>query len=270
MGNIAIFLLTIYKEVKEDDLLSVANNLTYKMLLSLFPFVLILMSMLGFFNIDTNYFISTLKGSLPDDIMVVITPFIIDLTQIKRPSILSFSIIFLIYSASGGFDTVMQGINKAYGQKDSRNFFQRRLVSIALLVFFIVSIVFSSVMLIFSDNIYNLIMENFGHIAILDTIFSFVGYIATISILLFCVISINHLSLARKKRFLEILPGSCFSVACWVILSKAFNVYVSNFSRYSALYSSVAGIMLLMIWLNLICVCLLVGSEINAILSKRG
>ena len=269
MENIIAFILKVYREVKEDDLFSVANNLTYKILLALFPFVLILMSMLSYFNIDPNYFISGLEGSLPDDIMNIATPFIIDLTQIKRPGILSVSILFLIYNASGGFNTAMQGINKAYGQKDSRNFFHRRLVSIILLAFFIISIMFSLVILIFSDNIYHLVAQYFQTTAILDTIFSFVGYILTISVLLLCVMAINNLALARKKCFKELLPGSCFSIVCWVILSKAFNVYVNNFSRYSSLYGSVAGIMILMIWLNLICTVLLVGAEINAILSQQ-
>jgi len=266
MDKIIVFIIKIYKEVKEDDIFSIANNLTYKILLSLFPFVLILMSMLSYFNIDPEYFISSLNGSLPDDIMDVAAAFIIDLTQIKRPSVLSVSIIFLLYSASGGFNTVMQGINKAYGQKDSRNFFHRRLVSVILLVFFIIAIVFSLVMLIFSDNIYHLIAGYFHSIKLLDSVFSFAGYIITVSVLLICVMAINSLALAGKKHFRRLLPGSCFTVLCWVILSKGFNIYVSNFSRYSTLYGSVAGIMLLMIWLNLICTCLLIGSEINALI----
>ena len=268
MDKIIVFLMKVYKEVKEDDLLSIANNLTFKMLLSLFPSVLILMSMLSYFNIDPSYLIASLKGSLPDDIMNVAVPFIIDLTQIKNPGILSFSIVFLIYSASGGFNTVMQGINKAYGQKDLRNFFHRRFVSIVLLVFFIIAIVFSLVMLIFSDNVYHFITGHFPNLYMLESIFSFVGYILTVGVLLICVVAINFLALARKKQLPQLLPGSCFTVVCWVILSKGFNIYVNNFSRYSALYGSVAGIMILMLWLNLICMVLLVGSEINAVISK--
>jgi len=268
MDRIIVFALKIYTEVKKDDLFSAANTLTYKMLLSLFPFVLILMSMLSYFEIDPNYLISSLKGSLPDGIMDVVIPFIIDLTQIKRPSILSVSIVFLLYSASGGFNTVMQGINKAYGQKDSRNFLHRRLVSVILLIFFIISIVFSLVMLIFSDNIYHIVKEYFHNSEALDIIFSFVGYMLTVGVFLICVMAINSLALARKKRPSELFPGSCFTVVCWVVLSWAFNIYVNNFSRYSTLYGSVAGIMLLMMWLNLICIFLLIGSEINALLSQ--
>ena len=268
MDKIIVFFTKVYSEVKKDDLLSIANNLTYKILLSLFPFVLILMSMLSYFNIDPNYFISGLKGSLPDDIMKVAIPFIIDLTQIKRPSILSFSIVFLIYSASGGFNTAMQGINKAYGQKDLRNFFHRRFVSIALLIFFIIAIVFSLTMLIFSDSVYDFFMAHFPNLYMMKSIIGFLGYTLTVGVLLICVMAINFLALARKNRLRKLFPGSCFTIVCWVILSKIFNLYVDNFSSYSALYGSVAGIMVLMLWLNLICTVLLIGAEINAVLCE--
>jgi len=264
MTSIYSFCIELYKKVNEHNLISKANDLTFKILLSLFPFIIFLMSMASYFNIDTMFLIEGLYYSLPPDIMDVITPFMIDIFEIRRPQVLSISFAVMIFSASGGFNSVMKGINRAYGQEDRRNFIHRRLISIVLVFVFAIAIVLALVMLIFNETIYRAATRFLASTAFLNIVFSFFGYLLSIGVLLFSVILINRLSLARKKKLIALLPGASFTVVCWVVFSRAFGVYVNNFSNHSALYGSVAGIMLLMIWLNLICIVMLVGSEINA------
>jgi len=267
MISFYVFIIELFKSIKEDDLISKANDLTFKILLSLFPFILFLMALASYFDIDVILIIEGMYQGLPYEVMDFIAPFMIELFEIRRPSVLSLSFAVMLFSASTGFNTAMKGINKAYSQIDGRNFFHRRLISIALVFVFAIAIVSSLVMLIFNSTIYNLAVNYLYNTAIVDTVFSFLGYIISVGILLLSVIVINALSLARKKHFKDLLPGACFTVVCWVILSRAFSVYVDNFSNHSALYGSVAGIMLFMIWLNLICVLLLIGSEVNALVN---
>ncbi|MDR2899842.1 MAG: YihY/virulence factor BrkB family protein [Clostridiales bacterium] len=259
-----IFLVTLYKEVQKDDLISAANDLTYKMLLSLFPLLIFFLSILSYFDVDASRIFLNIEHDIPGDVMTVISPFLAEILEIKRPSVLSVSLIFTLYSASTGFIFVMKGIHKAYGEKDSRNFFTRRLVSVWLVFVFAVSIVLSMVMLIFNRLVQNFIIEQFPNLAFTAYLFSLLGYALTILVLLISVLIINRVSLAGKQGFKALLPGAVFTVVCWVLLSKGFNIYVNNFSRYSAVYGSVAGVMILMIWLNLMCAVLLIGSEINA------
>jgi len=262
-------LLELYKKVVENELISKANDLTFKILLSMFPFIIFLMAMASYFEIDTMFLIEEMHYSLPPDVMDVLAPFMIEIFEVRRPQVLSISFAVMIFAASGGFNSVMQGINRAYGQVDKRNFIYRRLISIALVFIFAIAIVLAMVMLIFNEAIYRTAIHFLADTTFLNMIFSFMGYFLSIGMLLFSVIVINKLSLARKKKFRDFLPGVSFTVLCWVFLSRAFSVYVNNFSGHSALYGSVAGTMLLMIWLNLMCIMLLVGAEINATLSVR-
>jgi len=269
MGKLYSFFLELYKKMIENDLISKANDLTFKILLSMFPFIIFLMAMASYFEIDTMFLIDEMYYGLPPDIMDVLAPFMIEIFEVRRPQMLSISFAVMIFAASGGFNSVMAGINRAYGQEDRRNFVYKRLISIALVFIFAISIVLAMVMLIFNDTIYTMAIRFLADTTFLNMLFSFMGYFLSIGMLLLSVMLINKLSLARKKKFRAFLPGVSFTVICWVLLSRAFSVYVNNFSGHSALYGSVAGIMLLMIWLNLICIVLLVGAEINAILSVR-
>ncbi|MDL2248997.1 YihY/virulence factor BrkB family protein, partial [Tyzzerella sp. OttesenSCG-928-J15] len=232
-------------------------------------FMMFLMSLVSYFEMDTTFFMNNIIGGLPSGVLEVVEPFLVEIIEVKRPSVLSLSAIFMVFSASSGFNTVMKGINKAYGQKDSRNFFTRRFVSIILVIVFAIAIIFSLVMLIFNDNICRFVLVYLQDIEFLESVFSLFGYLITIGVLLFSVVVINGLALARKNKIIELLPGATFTVVFWVLISKAFNIYINKFSRYSSIYGSVASIMIMMIWLNLMCIIMLVGSEINAIFNAE-
>ena len=270
MTDIYVFIIELYRGIMEDDLISKASELSFKILLSLFPFILFLMALISYFDIDATVLIEDMTNIFHAEILDFIAPFMRELLEIRRPSVLSASFIVMLYSASSGFNSAMKGINKAHGQIDKRNFFHRRLISIALVILFAVAIVLALIMLIFNNHVYLLAVRFLHDTALLNMVFSLLGYILSAGVLLLSVIMINRLSLAGKKRWRDLLPGACFTVVCWVVLSYAFGVYVNNFSNHSALYGSVAGIMLFMLWLNLICVVLLAGSEINALIMAKG
>jgi len=267
MSSFYNFSVKLYKKIVENDLISKANDVTFKILLSLFPFIIFLMAIASYFEVDTMFLIAEMYYFLPPDIMDVIAPFMMEIFEVRRPQTLSISFAIMIFAASGGFNSVMICINKAYDQEDDRNFIHRRLISIALVFVFAIAIVLAMVMLIFNDAIYRTAIRFLANTTFLNMLFSFLGYLVSIGMLLLSVMLINKLSLARRTRMRDLLPGTTFTVVCWVLLSRLFSVYVNNFSGHSALYGSVAGIMLLMIWLNLVCIVMLVGIEINAILN---
>ena len=84
------------------------------------------------------------------------------------------------------------------------------------------------------------------------------------------VILINKLALYRNKKtsVKSLVPGTAFTVGLWIAISWLFNIYIDNFSNYSALYGSIAAVIIFMLWLNIMCIVLLLGSEINAAMRK--
>ena len=78
-----------------------------------------------------------------------------------------------------------------------------------------------------------------------------------------------YVPVVKNKKLSKVLPGAIFTTIAWIGISIAFTFYVNNLSNYSALYGSIGAVIVLMIWLFLTSMIILLGGEINAILSGK-
>jgi len=99
-------------------------------------------------------------------------------------------------------------------------------------------------------------------------VFNILRYIISAVILFFSVILISKIALFknRKTTLNALSVGALFTSVAWVLVSAIFNIYVDNFANFSALYGSVGAVIVLMLWVNIMCITLLVGVEINAVI----
>jgi len=263
-----IFFKELIEEIKKDDLLSVANDMTYKIFFSIFPFVIFLISIVGFLELDESYLLEQFYSFLPDTIHATIQTVTAEIITKKNPNILSFSLIISMWSASWGFGTAMRCINKAYGQGDTRNIIKKILINVASVIVFSAIIILSFVMLIFGDNIMAFLYANFNIGETVMPLFSSFRYIGAVILMFLAVIVINKVSISKRVTWKSLMPGTVLTVALWIAVSKLFNIYVRNFTKYSTVYGSLAGIIVFLLWLNILCIVLLLGSEVNAVNSK--
>lgn len=268
------FIKELIEEIKKDDIFSSANDLTYKIFFSAFPFAIFLMSVVGFLKLDENLLIERALVVLPDMIRDYAKTFIQEIVTKRNADILSFSLIISIYSASSGFRTAVLSINKAYGLKDTRRFYYKILTSAALVLIFGGIIILCFVLLVFGDTILYFIksniLKNSENCNLLFIFFNMLRYIISVVILFFSVILINKTALfkIKKVKIKNLFAGAVFTCLTWISASALFNIYINNFSNYSAVYGSVGTIIVLMLWINIMCITLLIGSEINAMLEK--
>ena len=262
------FTIELKKEILQDDLLSIANGLTYRLLLSLFPLIVFLISIIAFLELDPSTFLKNIPKELPEELLRIIESTTNEITLNKHPSLLSGSLIVATWNASTGFQSLIKGINKTYGQKDKRSFIRRRIISIAFVILFSITIILSLTMFIFREHLLQILQLYMPFMNSIKNIHEIIGYSIALCIILFTVMWMNKVAIAKPVRFKSILPGSITTVIVWVVASKIFSIYVNNFSNYANIYGGIAGIMILMIWLNIICIILLVGSEINALIEK--
>ncbi len=262
------FIRVLIKKTLENELMLMSNALTYKLLIAIFPFIIFLMTLLGFSNLNVEGYIIEASKTLPEPIENILIVFVKEVVHTKSVSLLSTSFLVTIYSASTGFNSIIQGLNRAYGQEDTRNFILKRGTSVMLVFIFAILVNCSLLFFIFSDYIGSLIIKYTPLEFIpyfLDSIFL---YIFIALVLLIMVLVIYKISISRKVTLKSILPGAIISVFSWLILSKGFNIYINNFSKYSKIYGSIGSIFVLVIWLNMISLVLLLGGQINAILEK--
>lgn len=260
-----LFIKKLILKINENEILPLATQLTYKLIFSIFPFIIFLISLIGFFNIETQFLIDEIYIALPYEIAKVIDN-VISETVVRRPNLLSLSLVFSIYTISGSFRSAQHGISKVYEQKNKRHFFLQAAYSILLTLIMSFTILVSMIFLIYGEVLHNFISAHLISHTFIDLAFGFLGYAIAICLMLFSIILIYKVSLNTKKSFKNLLPGTIFTLLIWVLASVLFSIYVSNFSRYPLIYGSIASVFITMLWLNIISITLLIGAQINAML----
>lgn len=262
------FAKEILRKANDDSLFMAANDMTFRLLLALFPFLLFLMTVAGFFDLTLTPFLEAVDGVVPAEVVSIVEVFGEQVVGVQLTGLLYASLIMAIYSSTSGFRSLVIGINKAYGLTDARHFFHVWLISFLLMVVFVAAMVLTMVGLIFRGTIEGFLHEIGIAPGVAGWLNNTLVVVLSLGLVTFCVLLTNLIALSKKIRVKKIIPGSFFTVAVWLLASYGINLFVQNFSSMVTVYGSVAAIMVLMLWLNVICGVLLLGGAINAVLHK--
>ena len=263
------FVIDLVKETIADDVPAIAGELTYKILLAFFPFLIFLMSLIGYLNLDGSFFLSQMLSLFPREIGDVLEKFFSEVVVGGTGTVLSISLLVSVWSASSGFRGVIKGIRKSFGHAEKGNMVRTYVLSVLYVMLFATTLVAMLLLMIFNSAIFRFLRRTDVLSGGAANLYSVLGTFLCMAVMLFSLMLIYKFSIPHKTAFREVLPGALFSVAAWMIISKVFNIYVNNFTRFSRVYGSIAGIFILILWLNIISLTLLIGSEINSVLGKR-
>src|SRR5690625_41096 len=153
MDQVKKFTFRLYKNIIETDVFGLAAQLAYFLLLSLFPFLLFLITLLGFLPIDESIVIDTLADYLPDDVIQMIEVNLSELVNNQRGGLLSLSIIGTLWSASNGVNAIIKAFNRAYQVEEDRPFFIARIIAIALTIAMLLVIAIALLLPVFGKAI---------------------------------------------------------------------------------------------------------------------
>ena len=267
----------VRNEIKRFDLITRANSMTFSFFLSLFPSLILLLSLLPFF---TEYFLSFLPDQgddffptlenqllsiLPGNAGAMLFDTLDDLANNRRPELLSIGFLLAIYFASNGMMSMIRAFEKAHTQTfKKRSQVRKRLVGIAL-TFVLGGLLFaSSVLLILGNTLINLMNDYFDLDLISKLSISGLRYLMIIVLFYFGIAFIYRLGVPMRKRISLLSPGTTLASTLCLIISLAFSFYVDNFNTYNKLYGSIGTVMALMLWIQMNCIALLIGFELNA------
>jgi len=269
MRKLGLFIFELYKKIRDNEIMPLATQLTYRLVFSLFPFLIFLISLVGFFDWDADVLLNTVSDLFPEQIAAQINEIIHQVVDTRNPSIMSTSLIMYLFTVSNGFRAVMRGINRAYGYNDNRKSILRWIYCTILVMVLAVAIIISMLVVVFGDSIYELVTRFVYTGPWLTVIFGFAGVLVVIAIMLATIMLIYRLSCAKPQSFIELLPGAIITIAVWAISSAAFNFWINNFSSYSLIYGSIASIFITMLWLNIISTVILIGAQVNALINVQ-
>ena len=264
MNKPAIFLLNMLLQCQQNQVLERAAGLTYRVLLAFFPFMIFLMSLLGFTAFDASAVLAPIYFVLPADVAVLVADFLQGLEETRSRGLLSAGLFFSVYNSANGFRAIIRSANAAFHTRDERGIVKQVALSLAMMLLFALVVVVMLVLLVLGRHIWDLFVhEDF------EILFVPLSAAAALIVMIFVTSLIYKLAVAKKIRLRQFMPGAVITVVAWAVSSGVFSFVIPNFTQYPAIYGSIAGVFILILWLNLISMILLIGNEFNALLINR-
>src|ERR671921_721741 len=240
----------VYAETTDDDVTGRAAQLSYYFLLALFPALLFLTSLLGYFAGEASKLVAdTVK----------------DVTQSSGGGKLSFGILATLWAASNGMGAVSESLNAAYDLKETRPWWKVRLIAVGLTLALSFLIVSSLVLVLYGHDLADAVAGRFGLGEAFALTWKVVQWPIVLAFVLLAFALIYYFAPdSRDQDWKWITPGAVVGVALWLLVSFAFKTYLEFFNSYSATYGSLGAVIILMLWFYFTGTAILVGGEINS------
>lgn len=255
--------------IKEDRVSAYAAQASFFLILSAFPFLILILTCIRFLPITDADLIQALQYLLPEEIQEQVISVVQEFISRSNNTILSVSIIFTIWSAAKGIMTISEGLNAVYRTNESRNYFVLRGLSMLHTLVVLAAILLLLVLFVFGNSLYDLIINKIGFLNNIATLIISLRVVIGF-ILLFIMFAAMYRELANHKITIKMAaPGALFSSVTWIAVSFGFSIYINYFGSYSKVYGSLAGLAIAMVWIYMMMNLLLWGGEINVLLVSR-
>lgn len=264
-----IFLVMFIKKIGDDDVFALGAQLAYYMVLSFIPFLMFLMTLVGFSHLNSDAVLNLLSNVMPTEAFNLIQSTVIEIVDREQTGLLWISIALAIWVSSSGFKAVIKGLNKAYGVKETRSYIKLKLISMIYTILLALIVIATLFLFVFGDVIGDFFMKVLEHPEFIYYIWNMLRYVVVILIMILFFMFLYNATPCVRLGWIEVIPGAVITTLGWISISYIFAYYVNNFSNYSRLYGSLGAVFMFMTWMFITSMILILGGEINAVLAEK-
>lgn len=242
--------------------------LSYYFIFSLFPFLFFLASLTAYLPMgkSVQLMLDRIRPVLPQQALEVIDQHLTSLVTETRPKLLTFGILFTLYSASRGVDAVRKGLNLAYDVKETRPMWKTELAAFGATLLGAVLVLFGITALVAGGDAGWWLSRQLGFETAYVFVWRWLRWPVTAAVIMLASALVYYSLPNVKQKFKYITPGSVVGTLIWLAATWGFSQYVGHFGTYNVTYGSIGGVIILMTWLFISGFIFLMGGEINAIL----
>ncbi|CAN5266955.1 YihY/virulence factor BrkB family protein [soil metagenome] len=263
----------VWSEVQEDDVVGRAAQLSYYFLLALFPLLLFLTAILGYFaqagtelRADLLRYLGTV---VPAEATDLIHTTIDEFSEGSSGGKISFGLLAALWAASNGMGAITETLNVAYEVEETRPWWKTRLLAILLTIGLAVLIIMALTLVLFGGMIAEAIAANFSFGSAFTTAWKVLQWPIVLVFVLFAFALMYYIAPNKEiRRWDWIAPGTVIAVALWLLASFGFRLYLNYFNSYSATYGSLGAVIILMLWFYVTGAAVLIGGEVNSEIEK--
>ena len=256
------------KEIKGDDVPGLAAGVAFKMFLALFP---ALLAAVAIFTLVTTVaelreWLAQAEGFLPPDAIRMIDEPLADRAE-NGGGGAGFAavtgVLAGLWAATSAAVSLMKALSRAYDVEEKRKFVRQRLVALALTVALVVALVGVIVLLVLGPQLQSFLLGEV--VAPITWVLAVARFALAFAVLVLLFAFVYWIGPNRDHpSWLWMSPGALFGVVGWLLVSGGFTLYAQTAGSYDATYGAIAGVVVLLIWLQLSMLVILVGAEFNA------
>ena len=257
-------------EFQEDNLTDWAATLTYYGLLALFPALIVLVSIVGLVGdpeSTTNTLTDIVTRVGPASAAGTFAGPIRQVTESRGTAgfALITSTLVALWSASGYLGAFIRASNVIYETREGRPFWKLRPLQLLLTLVLVLLLAVMALGIVLTGPIVSDVAEPIGISNTAVSIWSYAKW-ALIALLFVVMIGVIYYASPNVKQrgFKWITPGGIVALLVWLLASAGFGLYVSQFGSYNAVYGSLAGVVIILIWMWITNLAILFGHELNA------
>ena len=263
----------LWTKVNTDDVLNRAAILSFYFLLALFPLLLFLIALLGSFadaGTELRHNLLTyLRAIVPVSASDLINTTVDEISQKSSGGKLSFGLLTSLWFASSGMGAIIEGLNVAYDVKETRAWWRRTLLAIALTIALAVLIITALALMFYGSRIAEGIANRYGFGAAFTSLWTVLQWLFVLVFVFLAFQLIYYFAPDLHEQQLRWLtPGAAVGVILWLLVSFLFGSYLNFYNHYSVVYGSLGAVIILLLWFYLTGVTILFGGEVNALIEQ--
>jgi len=252
-------------EVINDDVMGMAGQLAYFFVLSLFPALIFFVSLVAFLPGDMpRQLVTSLEPLLPPAALAVVQEQIAKLTSAEPQGILTFGLLFAIWSSSAALIAIISTLNRAYDITEARAWWKVRLVAVFLTLALAGVVIVALGLLILGPMIASKIGAALGFGPAFVTAWSIARWPVIFLLVSFGIALVYYHAPDAEQDWIWITPGSILATLVWIAASVGLQMYLRIAGSFAETYGALGGAMVVLLWMYVTGVAILVGGEMNA------
>jgi len=267
-----LVLMDAFYEFLADDGWAIASHIALSTLMALFPFLIVLTSLAGFFGSKelADQAVGLLLQIWPKQVADSLSGEIHDVLTTSRGDILTIGAVLAVYFASNGVEALRVALNRGYSVIEPRRWYWLRLESIGYTLVAAVTALAMAFLIVLGP----LIIEGARrHVPLIvesnEQLLNVVRYSITIMAMVVALLILHAWLPAGRRGFLQILPGIIFTLVASLVSGIVFGQYLARFANnYVTMYAGLASVIIALVFLYFIAAIFVYGGELNAAIIK--
>ena len=268
-GGVIGKVLNLAWRIRQMEIPTHAANAGYFIVLSIFPALVLILSVLRYTSLDAGDLLSLVAAYLPEALLPATEKLIVSTYAHTSTAMVSVSAMSALWSSSRGIFGLLTGLNTIYGVQEDRGYVHTRLISVGYTFGFLLVLVLTLVLGVFGETLLDSLPPASGAFG------RFLSEVVDFRFLLMLLLQIGLFTAMfmvlpnRKNTAAESFPGAVLAAVGWLVFTKLFSYYVEHFSQYSNIFGSVYALALSMLWLYFCLSIVFYGGALNRLLMEK-